>query len=149
MKADPFLKPTADLVRAIFAGIPGRTVIDSVALAKPSVEYTNVYVVPATPLKPRPVKVATPFTAVAVVDPINVPPTPLLMATVTIAFDVVTVFESTAAPSRTLNCGAVVNTEPLTAPMVDLETLSDVAVPNVSEIFLFVESRSGEVMVKV
>ena len=108
-----------------------------------------MYVVPATPLKPRPVKVATPFTAVAVVLPINVPPTPLLIATVTIAFEVVTIFESAAAPSRTLNCGVVVNTEPLTAPLIDLETLRDAAAPNVSEIFLVAETSPGADTVKV
>ena len=78
---------------------------------------------PGTPANTRPVKVATPFTAVTVVLPLRVPPVPLAILTVT--WVVMSLVALLLKRSRIINLGGVVSagssgsTEPDSPPTAE------------------------------
>ena len=89
VKAEPLALPAAWVVMANCAAVPKVGVIFCVAEVRLVEAKVSVYCVPAVPLMPTLVKVATPFTAFTVVVP-TVVPFPLTVI-VTAAVLVVTV----------------------------------------------------------
>lgn len=86
-----------------------------------------MYAVPAVPVIPRLLNVATPDDVVAVAVPTSVPPVEIVAVTVLAAY-VVTVLP---AASFTAICGCVENAAPDAVPTEAREMVSDTAVPAV------------------
>jgi hypothetical protein len=70
--------------------VPVRVTV-AVATVRPVTVYVIVYAVPIVPSTPKPVNVANPEEAVAVVVPTNEPPAPEVIVAVTTSVDEVTV----------------------------------------------------------
>ena len=93
-------------------------------VSEPEAKVT-VYCVPAVPVMPRPVKVATPADTVAVVVPTSVPPAEIDAVTTVDTSEVSTLPEL----SVTETWGTVVNTAPEAVPTADRERVSAEAAP--------------------
>ena len=91
---------------------------------------------PGTPANTRPVKVATPFTAVTVVVPLRVPPMPLAMLTVTRVE--LSLVAGLPKRSRIINLGTVVSAgssgsvEPDSPPTAESSTINSAGTACVS-----------------
>jgi hypothetical protein len=105
--------------------VPAVGVTDCVAEVSEPLEYVIVYAVPEVPEIPRPVNVATPFTAVAVVVPTRVAPADTDAVT-TVELSDVSVFPP---PSVIVTCGWVVKAAPDEAPAEERESESAAAEP--------------------
>ena len=82
VKAEPLALPAAWVVTPNCVAMPKVGVIFCVAEVKLVEANVSVYCVPAVPLMPTLVKVATPFTAVAVTEPTMVPLPLTVMVTI-------------------------------------------------------------------
>ena len=137
--------PEAGVVIANCVAVPKVGVIFCVAEVRLAEANVSVYCVPAVPLMPTLVKVATPFTAFTVVVP-TVVPLPL-----TVMVTIVELSETTVFPplSRMATTGWVVKADPLALPAAWVVTPNCVAVPTVGVIFCVAEVRLVEANVNV